>query len=72
VTAIAIEMDSGVTRSIRCRYMVGCDGGSSVVRKQIGAKLEGTAVIQRVQSTFIRAPQLRAMIPASPRGRPTR
>ena len=66
VTAIAIEMDSGVTRSIRCRYMVGCDGGSSVVRKQIGAKLEGTAVIQRVQSTFIRAPQLRAMIPGKP------
>jgi len=66
VTAIAIEMDSGVTRSIRCRYMVGCDGGSSVVRKQIGAKLEGTAVIQRVQSTFIRAPQLREMIPGKP------
>jgi len=66
VTAIAIEMDGGVTRSIRCRYMVGCDGGSSVVRKQIGAKLEGTAVIQRVQSTFIRAPQLRAMIPGKP------
>ncbi|REM67263.1 monooxygenase, partial [Mycobacterium tuberculosis] len=26
-------------------------------------KLEGTAVIQRVQSTFIRAPELRALIP---------
>ena len=41
----------------------GCDGGSSGVRKQIGAKLEGTAVIQRVQSTYIRAPQLRAHDP---------
>jgi 2-polyprenyl-6-methoxyphenol hydroxylase-like FAD-dependent oxidoreductase len=48
------------------RYLVGCDGGSSAVRKQIGAKLEGTPVIQRVQSTFIRAPQLRAMIPGKP------
>ncbi|MBB3640033.1 FAD-dependent oxidoreductase [Variovorax atrisoli] len=66
VTAIATDMDSGVTRSIRCRYMVGCDGGSSAVRKQIGAKLEGTAVIQRVQSTFIRAPGLRALIPGKP------
>ncbi|MCY1523930.1 3-(3-hydroxy-phenyl)propionate/3-hydroxycinnamic acid hydroxylase [compost metagenome] len=66
VSAIATDMDSGATRSIRCRYMVGCDGGSSPVRKQIGAKLEGTAVIQRVQSTFIRAPQLRALIPGKP------
>ncbi len=66
VTAIATDMDSGVTRSIRCRYMVGCDGGASTVRKQIGARLEGTAVIQRVQSTFIRAPQLRALIPGKP------
>jgi len=66
VTAIATDMDSGVTRSIRCRYMVGCDGGASGVRKQIGAKLEGTAVIQRVQSTFIRAPRLRAMLPGKP------
>jgi 2-polyprenyl-6-methoxyphenol hydroxylase-like FAD-dependent oxidoreductase len=66
VTAVTTDMDSGVTRSIRCRYMVGCDGGSSGVRKQIGAKLEGTAVIQRVQSTFIRAPKLREMIPGKP------
>lgn len=63
VVAVATDLDSGATRTIRCRYMVGCDGGGSMVRKQIGAKLEGTAVIQRVQSTYIRAPQLAAMIP---------
>jgi 2-polyprenyl-6-methoxyphenol hydroxylase-like FAD-dependent oxidoreductase len=63
VTAIAKDLDTGATRSIRCQYLVGCDGGSSGVRKQIGAKLEGTPVIQRVQSTYIRAPQLAAMIP---------
>ncbi|MGQ2979377.1 MAG: FAD-dependent oxidoreductase [Polaromonas sp.] len=66
VTAEASDLDSGASRSIRCRYMVGCDGGSSSVRKQIGAKLEGTAVIQRVQSTYIRAPQLAALIPGKP------
>ncbi|RZL86196.1 MAG: monooxygenase [Variovorax sp.] len=66
VTASATDLDTGTTRSIRCRYMVGCDGGSSGVRKQMGAKLEGTAVIQRVQSTYIRAPELRAMIPGKP------
>jgi 2-polyprenyl-6-methoxyphenol hydroxylase-like FAD-dependent oxidoreductase len=66
VVATATDLDHGTTRTIRARYMVGCDGGSSGVRKQIGAKLEGTAVIQRVQSTYIRAPQLRAMIPGKP------
>jgi len=35
---------------------VGCDGARSVVRKAIGAELSGDAVIQRVQSTYIRAP----------------
>lgn len=66
VTAGATELDTGRTRRIRCRYLVGCDGGSSGVRKRMGAKLEGTAVIQRVQSTYIRAPQLRALIPGKP------
>jgi 2-polyprenyl-6-methoxyphenol hydroxylase-like FAD-dependent oxidoreductase len=63
VTAIAKDLDTGATRTIRCRYMVGCDGGGSGIRKQIGAKLEDTAVIQRVQSTHIRAPQLLALMP---------
>lgn len=66
VQAQALDLDSGATRAIHARYLVGCDGGSSMVRKQIGAKLEGTAVIQRVQSTYIRAPQLRALIPGKP------
>lgn len=66
VVATALDLDDGSTRTLRARFMVGCDGGSSPVRKQIGAKLEGTAVIQRVQSTYIRAPKLRALIPGKP------
>lgn len=66
VAATALDLDDGSTRTLRARFMVGCDGGASPVRKQIGAKLEGTAVIQRVQSTHIRAPQLRALIPGKP------
>jgi 2-polyprenyl-6-methoxyphenol hydroxylase-like FAD-dependent oxidoreductase len=66
VVATLADLDSGQRRSIRCRFLAGCDGGSSTVRKQMGAKLEGTPVIQRVQSTFIRAPALRAMIPGKP------
>ncbi|MCW5651412.1 MAG: FAD-dependent oxidoreductase [Ramlibacter sp.] len=66
VQATALNLDDGTTRTLRARYLVGCDGGSSGVRKQMGARLEGTAVIQRVQSTFIRAPQLKALIPGKP------
>jgi len=66
VSVAATDLDSHATRHIRCRYLVGCDGGGSAVRKQAGARLEGTAVIQRVQSTLIRAPQLRALIPGKP------
>lgn len=66
VEATLLDLDTQQERTVRARYLVGCDGGSSMVRKSIGAKLEGTPVIQRVQSTYIRAPQLRAMIPGKP------
>ena len=66
VQALATDLDSGQQRRIRARYLVGCDGGSSMVRKAMGARLEGTPVIQRVQSTCIRAPGLRERIPGKP------
>ena len=54
----ARDLKSGGTFTVSAPYVVGCDGGKSLVRKSIGANLIGDAVIQRVQSTFIRAPQL--------------
>lgn len=66
VEATLLDLETGRERRLRCRYLVGCDGGSSGVRKQIGARLEGTPVIQRVQSTYIRAPQLKDLIPGPP------
>ena len=66
VTAYAEDLETGAQRTLRARYLVGCDGGSSNVRKLMGAQLEGTAVIQRVQSTFIRAPGLLARVPGKP------
>ncbi len=47
-------------------YMVGCDGGRSMVRKGMGAKLVGDEVVQRVQSTCIRAPHLIERMKAPP------
>src|SRR5207244_9454493 len=55
-------LDSGGAISLACDYLVGCDGGKSTVRKGIGAKLVGTPVVQRVQSTYIRAPQLLSLM----------
>jgi 2-polyprenyl-6-methoxyphenol hydroxylase-like FAD-dependent oxidoreductase len=52
------DLDTGAVRRVDCRFLVGCDGARSVVRKAIGAELSGDAVIQQVQSTFIRAPGL--------------
>ena len=58
VTARARDLDSGATLRVDCQYMVGCDGGSSRIRKAIGARFEGDPVVQRVQSSYIRAPKL--------------
>ncbi len=52
------DLDTKLARTLRCRYLIGCDGARSVVRKAIGAEFVGDAIVQRVQSTYIRAPDL--------------
>jgi 2-polyprenyl-6-methoxyphenol hydroxylase-like FAD-dependent oxidoreductase len=52
------DLDSGIVTRMSCRFLIGCDGARSIVRKAIGAKLSGDDVVQRVQSTYIRAPDL--------------
>src|ERR1700710_1442000 len=52
------DLETGNVRRVSCRYLIGCDGARSIVRKAIGAELTGDAIIQRVQSTYIRAPGL--------------
>ena len=63
VTGIARNLESGERLSIACRYLVGCDGGRSVVRHAIGADMIGIPVMQRVQSTYFRAPALMGLLP---------
>ncbi|WP_298110860.1 FAD-dependent oxidoreductase [Bradyrhizobium sp.] len=66
VTATLRDLDSGQVRQIACDYLVGCDGARSEIRHAIGARLVGDAVVQRVQSTFIRAPSLLGLMREPP------
>lgn len=66
VHATGVNLDTGEAVTIRCDYLVGCDGGRSNVRKQIGATLSGTDVVGRVQSTYFRAPALLGLLKHKP------
>src|SRR5262245_5589926 len=66
VTAIAHDLDSGEPVTIRCRFLAGCDGGRSTVRKAIGAELAGIPIYQRVQPTYFRAPKLKSLLRGEP------
>lgn len=66
VTAFARDLGSGAQRTVTAQYLVGCDGGRSVVRHGIGAQFAGTPVVQRVQSTYFRAPDLINRLPGEP------
>jgi 2-polyprenyl-6-methoxyphenol hydroxylase-like FAD-dependent oxidoreductase len=66
VAAEVRNLDSGERLSIVSRYLVGCDGSRSIVRKQIGGEFAGTPEIQRVQSTYVHAPALMALLPGKP------
>lgn len=66
VVAGVTDLGTGVSHNIRASYLVGCDGGRSTVRKLIGGRLEGDAVIQRVQSTLIDAPDLLGLLGSGP------
>jgi len=62
----AEDLDSGERLLIDSDYMIGCDGGHSEIRRQIGAALSGDAVVQRTQSTYFRAPSLLSLMRARP------
>jgi 2-polyprenyl-6-methoxyphenol hydroxylase-like FAD-dependent oxidoreductase len=66
VRAVGEDLDTGEALQVRCEYLIGCDGGKSSIRKAIGAKLSGTDVVGRVQSTYFRAPDLLAQAKHAP------
>ncbi len=63
-----LRKTNGEHVSIRARYLVGCDGGSSPVRKHLGFKMEGEANIREMRQALFYCPELYDKVPA-PRGR---
>ncbi len=56
--AAQVRKTSGETITIRAQYMVGCDGGSSVVRKQLNFKMEGEPHLLEMRQALFHCPEL--------------
>ena len=52
-------------RQITARYLVGCDGAASPIRKQLGIELQGRGGIGRMHQVFFRSKDLLDRIPIS-------
>ena len=65
VTA-AFRTAGGGTATARGQYLVGCDGGGSAVRKQLGIKLRGEGNLLRLRQALYRCDELFGRIPLGP------
>jgi 2-polyprenyl-6-methoxyphenol hydroxylase-like FAD-dependent oxidoreductase len=63
-----VRKTNGENVSVRAQYLVGCDGGSSQVRKQLGYKMEGEPNILEMRQALFHCPELYDKVPA-PRAR---
>lgn len=66
--AVTARKAGGEEKSFRARYAVGCDGGSSFVRKSLDIKLEGDGSLQQMSQVHFRSDDLFYKIPVG-RGR---
>lgn len=62
----AINLDTHQQILIQSDFVIGCDGGRSMVRKKMGTQLSGVGEIGKVQSTCIRSPQLLKLLKGEP------
>jgi 2-polyprenyl-6-methoxyphenol hydroxylase-like FAD-dependent oxidoreductase len=65
VTAKIVGGD-GATEEIRAGYLVGCDGGASPVRRQLGIKLRGEGNLLHLRQALYYSPDLYDKIPIGP------
>jgi 2-polyprenyl-6-methoxyphenol hydroxylase-like FAD-dependent oxidoreductase len=62
VTAV-LQAQDAAEETIRASYFVGCDGGSSTVRKQLGIQLQGEGNIRKLRQALFRCDDLYERIP---------
>jgi 2-polyprenyl-6-methoxyphenol hydroxylase-like FAD-dependent oxidoreductase len=58
-----VQTRNGADETIRAAYLVGCDGGSSTVRKQLGIQLQGDGNIRKLRQALFHCPELYERIP---------
>jgi len=63
-----VRRSDGERLDLRATYLVGCDGGSSPVRKQLGIGMAGEPHIREMRQALFHCPDLFDRVPA-PRGR---
>jgi 2-polyprenyl-6-methoxyphenol hydroxylase-like FAD-dependent oxidoreductase len=63
-----VRTDDGALVRVRAAYLVGCDGGGSTVRHQVGVRLEGEGGIRTLRQALFRSDDLYPRIPIG-RGR---
>lgn len=64
--SVACRSKDGEQLVIQCRYLIGCDGASSSVRKQMGVKLEGDVEISKMRTTLVRCPEIKQLLADRP------
>ena len=63
-TGVTAQMRRGdATEAIRASYLVGCDGGASTVRRQLGIKLRGEGNLLELHQALFRCDELFDRIP---------
>ncbi|MEN3380720.1 MAG: hypothetical protein V7608_764 [Hyphomicrobiales bacterium] len=61
--SMQVKTPSGETETLRGDYLVGCDGGASAVRKQLGIKLRGEGNLLELRQALYRCDELFDRIP---------
>jgi 2-polyprenyl-6-methoxyphenol hydroxylase-like FAD-dependent oxidoreductase len=62
VTAV-VQSNDGAQETMRASYLVGCDGGSSTVRKQLGIPLQGEGNIRTLRQALFHCDDLYERVP---------
>ena len=60
---VTVRGGDGAVRDIDARYVVGCDGGNSMVRRQLGIQLRGEGNLLRLYQALYYCPALYDLLP---------